>query len=85
MVDVLVRQKRVCADGMIPVYPSEMSAPILARSGGFTRDSIPLERLGDDQDMAGSILYLASRAGGYCNGSVIVTDGGRLGVFPSSF
>ncbi|RYP43366.1 hypothetical protein DL768_009960 [Monosporascus sp. mg162] len=44
-----------------------------------------LERPGDEQDMAGAILYLASRAGAYCNGAVIVSDGGRLGNFPSTF
>ncbi|RYP08782.1 hypothetical protein DL764_001693 [Monosporascus ibericus] len=44
-----------------------------------------LERPGDEQDMAGAILYLASRAGAYCNGAVIVSDGGRLGTFPSTF
>ncbi|RYP72667.1 hypothetical protein DL769_004409 [Monosporascus sp. CRB-8-3] len=44
-----------------------------------------LERTGDEQDMAGAILYLASRAGAYCNGTVIFSDGGRLGTFPSTF
>ncbi|RYO99998.1 hypothetical protein DL763_001129 [Monosporascus cannonballus] len=44
-----------------------------------------LERPGDEKDMAGAILYLASRAGAYCNGAVIVSDGGRLGTFPSTF
>ncbi|KAK6073938.1 short chain dehydrogenase [Seiridium cupressi] len=35
--------------------------------------------------VGGTILYLASRAGAYCNGTVIVSDGGRLGTFPSTF
>ncbi|KAI0450756.1 short chain dehydrogenase [Xylaria acuta] len=67
------------------LYPSEMSAPILARSGPIVKSQIPLERVGDEQDMGGAIIYLASRAGGYCNGTVIVTDGGRLTTFPSTF
>ncbi|RYP76023.1 hypothetical protein DL770_007301 [Monosporascus sp. CRB-9-2] len=66
------------------LYPSEMSAPIIEK-GGIGKDMIPLERPGDEQDMAGAILYLASRAGAYCNGAVIVSDGGRLGTFPSTF
>jgi len=45
---------------------------------------VPLGRMGDEVDMAGQILYLASRAGAYLNGNTIVVDGGRLGTFPSS-
>lgn len=45
---------------------------------------IPLQRMGDEQDMAGTLLYLASRAGGYANGSVVTIDGGRLSKFPST-
>ncbi|KAI1124577.1 short chain dehydrogenase [Nemania abortiva] len=67
------------------LYPSEMSAPVLARSGPIVKSQIPLERVGDEQDMSGAILYLASRAGAYLNGAVIVTDGGRLTTFPSTF
>ncbi|KAI1741767.1 short chain dehydrogenase [Xylaria scruposa] len=67
------------------LYPSEMSASILARSGPIVKSQIPLERVGDEQDMGGAILYLASRAGAYCNGTVVVTDGGRLTTFPSTF
>ena len=44
---------------------------------------VPLGRMGDETDMAGQILYLASRAGAYLNGNTIVIDGGRLGLFPS--
>ncbi|KAI2628266.1 short chain dehydrogenase [Xylaria nigripes] len=67
------------------LYPSEMSAPIIARSGPIVRNQVPLKRAGDDQDMGGAILYLASRAGAYCNGTVLVTDGGRLTNFPTTF
>lgn len=45
---------------------------------------VPLGRMGDEADMAGQILYLASRAGAYCNGNIIVIDGGRLTTFPAS-
>jgi len=62
-----------------------MSAPILERSGPIVKAQVPLERVGDEQDMGGVILYLASRAGAYCNGTVVVTDGGRLTTFPSTF
>ncbi|KAK3994580.1 hypothetical protein QBC44DRAFT_322315 [Cladorrhinum sp. PSN332] len=74
------------------LFPSDMSAPIVQAAGGsmtgggfipLERNVVPLGRMGDELDMAGQILYLASRAGAYCNGNVILIDGGRLGNFPS--
>jgi NAD(P)-dependent dehydrogenase (short-subunit alcohol dehydrogenase family) len=53
--------------------------------GTFPKDVIPATRSGDDLDMAGVILWLCSRAGAYINGCTVVTDGGRLGVVPSSY
>ena len=47
-------------------------------------DMVPIRRLGNEEDMAGTLLYLASRAGAYNNGAVIVVDGGRLGNFPAA-
>lgn len=75
---------------MLKVFPSEMSEPIVQRFGGgsggpgpIPREMVPLGRMGDEKDMGGTMLYLASRAGAYCNGAVIIVDGGRLGTFPS--
>ncbi|EXJ94514.1 hypothetical protein A1O1_02910 [Capronia coronata CBS 617.96] len=53
--------------------------------GTFSKNVIPATRSGDEQDMAGVILWLCSRAGAYINGCVVVTDGGRLSVLPSSY
>lgn len=75
------------------LFPSDMSAPIVEAAGGsmtggkcipIDKSQVPLGRMGDENDMAGQILYLASRAGAYCNGNTMVVDGGRLGTFPSS-
>lgn len=66
------------------LYPSELSAPIIG-NGVFPKDKIPAERVGTEEDMAGCILYLTSRAGAYLNGNVIVTDGGRLSVMPGTY
>lgn len=37
---------------------------------------IPLQRIGSDEDMAGTAIYLASRAGDYVVGGTVVVDGG---------
>jgi len=69
-----------------------MSAPIVEAAGGtlgqplaMDKSVIPLGKIGDERDMAGTILYLASRAGAYVNGNILIVDGGRLGTFPSTY
>ena len=37
---------------------------------------VPLRRVGEPDDMAGAVIYLASRAGRYLTGAVIPVDGG---------
>ena len=66
------------------VYPSELAAGIIG-DGIFPKEKIPAERVGSPEDMAGCILYLTSRAGAYCNGNVVLTDGGRLSMFPNTY
>lgn len=76
------------------LFPSEMSAPIVRGYGGdpgsgesvpIDKNAVPLGRTGDESDMAGTILYMVSRAGAYCNGNVVVVDGGRLGTAPATY
>lgn len=45
---------------------------------------IPAKRAGRDTDMASVALYLASNAGSYVNGQVIVVDGGCIATNPST-
>ncbi|KAJ5620141.1 hypothetical protein N7510_004125 [Penicillium lagena] len=65
-------------------------APYLIRGlgvsdGSFAKEMIPATRGGAEQDIAGLIVWMASASGGYLNGSIMVTDGGRLGVVPSVY
>ena len=57
----------------------------LVETGKVSATAVPLERHGNLEDMAGLVLYLVSRAGSYTNGGVFLTDGGRLGLFASSY
>jgi 7-alpha-hydroxysteroid dehydrogenase len=36
----------------------------------------PLKRLGDPEDISGTVLYLASQAGSYVTGKILEVDGG---------
>ncbi|KAI0060383.1 NAD-P-binding protein [Artomyces pyxidatus] len=65
------------------IYPSEMTNGVIPDSH-VARD-VPLQRAGRLEDIAGLILFLASKAGGYVDGTVHITDGGRLSMFSSTY
>lgn len=72
------------------VYPSEMTEDIVKATGQLTSDEYaarvsPLGRPGNAEDVAGCILWLASKAGAWISGNVVVSDGGKLGLVPSSY
>ena len=58
-------------------FASEMNKA--ARDHGDTiAKAIPARRIGVDEDMAGTAIYLASRAGDYVVGETIAVDGGLV-------
>ncbi|KAK7991052.1 hypothetical protein PG990_015332 [Apiospora arundinis] len=73
------------------LFPSEMASGLMEKHGDPSLKEyghplfLPSLRFGTEHEMAGTILYLVSRAGAYCNGSIIVEDGGRLGVMPAAY
>ena len=66
------------------MFPSALAAGIIG-DGVFPRSQIPLERVGTEEDMAGAILFLTSRAGAYVTGNVMLIDGGRLSMVPATY
>jgi NAD(P)-dependent dehydrogenase (short-subunit alcohol dehydrogenase family) len=57
-------------------FPSKMMAATLEQFREMIEASSPLGRIGRADDMAGTAIYLASRAGAYTTGAVIPVDGG---------
>jgi gluconate 5-dehydrogenase len=41
----------------------------------------PARRWGEPDDLAGAVVFLASRAAAYVNGQVLYVDGGMVGSF----
>ena len=57
-------------------FESKMMAATLESFGDQIAASAPLRRIGRPDDMAGTAIFLASRAGSYLTGAVIPVDGG---------
>ncbi|KAI8978852.1 short-chain dehydrogenase [Trametes punicea] len=78
---------RVCA--IAPgVWESEMThdkiTPDLVDKVGKGVVPVPTRRSGKAEEIAGTVIYLASPAGCFTNGQEIVVDGGFLAVNPST-
>jgi NAD(P)-dependent dehydrogenase (short-subunit alcohol dehydrogenase family) len=78
------------------VFPSELSTSLfdsfrinrdipMTEEGAFARSWQPAERAGSDDDMAGLVLYMTSKAGSFLNGSVLLVDGGKVATMPSTY
>ncbi|KAF7559839.1 hypothetical protein G7046_g4306 [Stylonectria norvegica] len=61
-------------------FPSKMSNGLLDLTGGAEQiaKGNPMGRLGVPEDIAGIVVYLASRAGSHVNGEAIAVDGGAV-------
>lgn len=86
---------------IVGLYPSEMTqgstsklekfagvpnhAEAFSDAHTMTPEASPAERTGSEEDFAGLILFMASRAGAYLNGETMITDGGRLAQLPASY
>ena len=58
-------------------FPSKMTQGVLAHYGADKLAAqAPLRRLGDDDDLKGAVLLLASAAGKHITGQILAVDGG---------
>jgi NAD(P)-dependent dehydrogenase (short-subunit alcohol dehydrogenase family) len=58
-------------------FPTHMSNWVLEHYGESFRKRIPLQRFGNNHDLKGAVVYLASDASDYVTGHVLVVDGGQ--------
>lgn len=75
----------ITVNALAPGYlPSRMSKGLSAWTGtddmGAISSTIPLGRMGNEDDMGGACVYLASRAGSWCTGVILNVDGGAVGT-----
>lgn len=72
------------------LYPSEMTTQVINNIENLSPQEkafrvSPLGRPGSTEDMAGAILWLASKAGAWLHGNVVLSDGGKVSVVPGSY
>jgi NAD(P)-dependent dehydrogenase (short-subunit alcohol dehydrogenase family) len=77
-----VLAKRLARHGITvnAIAPGPFESQMMAATLDAFRDGIiascPLRRIGEPEDMAGTAIFLSSRAGAYLTGAVIPVDGG---------
>lgn len=84
---------KIRVNGIAPgMFPSEMTDGHSAflnndpsKEGGVSKQVCPLERAGSEDDIAGTALFMMSKAGGYLSGNITVVDGGRMGEMPATY
>lgn len=61
-------------------FPTKLASGLIELSGGEEKmaSSTPNQRLGVPEDIAGTVVYLCSRAASHVNGGQVVLDGGSI-------
>lgn len=61
-------------------FPSKMTRGVLERIDRAVLELTPLQRLGGDEDLKGSVVFLASEASRHVTGQALAVDGGCTSV-----
>jgi NAD(P)-dependent dehydrogenase (short-subunit alcohol dehydrogenase family) len=69
------------APGLVRSFTSSMVWRDPARLK-VAEEGVPLGRIGEPEDIAGAVIFLASKAGSYVTGTTIYVDGGRSFLAP---
>ena len=82
-------------NGIAPgLFPSDLAEGLIkgigakgdpGEEGSIDAKVIPATRTGVEDDMAGTVMYLASKAAAYLNGNITVVDGGRISTLPGTY
>ncbi|TFK27993.1 short-chain dehydrogenase [Coprinopsis marcescibilis] len=85
--EILLKKIPIRVNAIAPgVYESEMTLdeikPDYVDKIGKGLVPVPAKRVGTGEEVAGTVVYLVSKAGGYTHGQEIVVDGGYLAVNP---
>jgi NAD(P)-dependent dehydrogenase (short-subunit alcohol dehydrogenase family) len=67
---------------MVEGVPQEVDLSVPGNMPGTVNTA---SRAGNEEDVAGSVLYLVSRAGGFVNGAVLLVDGGAVSIKAASY
>jgi len=71
-------EEHITVNAIAPGYfLSKMTAQIIEADESIV-NSVPMKRLGSYEDIAGTIIYLSSRAGAYVTGHTLTVDGGKV-------